>query len=211
MNNTKLFYPIELYIKKSLLILTLILCLVIFVICVWVGSLILNGSWLDFIASLFLLITVVAVGISIIIALIKNKPSIIIYPSKIELAYFNKQNQQILWSEIENIELIEHFGNRGGKFWKLAIYLKQSHDKPINYPLRIMTHDDLILNEKEIFAIIEQSLQGKPPVYQKINISLKEQSGTIFDYWFYILVFGGGSIMALFFGFIKPTLELLLP
>ncbi len=202
MNGIKLHYPIKLYLKKSILFRNLI---------IFLGVGLLGGSgvgranqeWIYFVLPVICLIIGVGGFIAMLFDFIKNEPSIILYPSKIEFVRLNGENQQFFWSQIENIELMEVSTVQSTKDWILTITPK--NDKQITCGLQAMTCNDLILNQDEVFAIIEQSFQGKEPIYQQTEIPLDEQFNTKIDFWLWVFIIGA-LIIALFCGFILPIL-----
>ncbi len=202
MKGIKLHYPIKLYLKKSILLWGLIALLGLSLLGGWgVGRP--NQDWLNF--TIFLIWLIIGVGgfITTLFVFIKNEPIITLYPSKIEIFRLHRKNQQLFWSQIENIELIEISTVQGAKNWGLTITPK--NDKKITRGLQAMTCNNLILNQKEVFAIIEQSFQGKEPIYQQIDFPLKEQFGIKIDFWLWVFIIGA-LIIALFCGFILPIL-----
>ncbi len=202
MNNQKLRYPIELYIKKSILFGWLIACLLLSLLGGWgIGRL--NNDWVDFAIFLFLLIVGIVGFTGVLVVLIKNEPNITLYPSKIKIFHLYKENRKFFWSQIENIELMETSTQQGMKNWGLMITPKNG--KKLTRGLQIMTCNDLILNQKEVFAIIEQSFQGKEPTYQQIEIPLEDKFSTKLDFWMWVFIIGS-LIIALFFGFVLPLL-----
>ncbi len=162
--NNKLSYPIELYPQQSRFISALVLVLVIVLLVFFM--VLARHNWI----FLFMLFALLIVAVMALFSLIIHKPSVILHHSGIELCYFLKQDKQLLWSEIEHIELNKRSSGKT-TFWQLTIIPKQAFDKEITHTIRKMTYEDLLLNEKEIFAIIKQSFYGKPPIYQQIDMS----------------------------------------
>ncbi len=150
----------------------------------------------------FVLLIIGAVGfIAILVILIKNEPKIIIHPSNIELRYLFKPNQQILWSQVEHVEIMK-FKEDENKRWWLVISLKQSNKK-IPYLLEPMLCNELILNEQEVFAIIEQSFHGKEPIYQQIKMTFRNQFESKWEFRFWVMMITI-LIVALFVGLVMP-------
>ncbi len=205
MNDIKLQYPIELYIKKSLLVLVSVICILLFMLGFFNLSLELpsNSQYVILLALIINIGGMIAVSVVFIVTiatLIKNQPSIILTPSSIELAMVFRKNYCFDWSEIQSIELKEkndHFA----KHWNMVITPKKTSDKPLVRALKHIHYKDMNINEKEVFAIIDQAFHGEIPTYQKVNIDLQENFVTPVHYWAFILM-GGFFIMALFFGFL---------
>lgn len=172
--NNQLSYPIKLHYKNPLMA-TIFYCLLIVVSVFFIVFA--RHNWI----VLILLLILLMIGVIALLTVIINKPSIILNYSGIELHYFTQQNQQLLWSEIEHIELDKIY-SRNTSDWKLIIITKQGFGENIIYPIYPLMYKDLSLNEKEVFAIIEQSFYGKQPIYQEIDMSfltrLKEKFAT---------------------------------
>ncbi len=201
MNNQKLQYPINLHMRKSLLIIAMIGCLLLFLLGIWQCLKIDFHNDLNIFLLPFALLVIGAVGfIAILIIVIKDEPKIIIHPSSIELQYLFKENQQFLWSQVANVEIIQ--SKDENRRWWLVIQLKQG-DKKTPYLLEPMLCNKLLLNEQEIFAIIEQSFHGKEPIYQQIKMTFRNQFDSKWEFPFWIMmiiVF----IIALFVGLVMP-------
>ncbi len=201
MNNQKLHYPINLHMRKSLLIVAMIGCLLLSLLGIWQCLKVDFHNDLNIFLLPFVILIIGAVGfIAILVIVIKNEPKIIIHPSSIELRYLSKENQQFLWSQVANVEIIK--SKDENKRWWLVISHKQS-DRKIPYLLELMLCNKLLLNEQEIFAIIEQSFQRKEPIYQQIKMTFRNQFESKWEFRFWIIMIVV-FIVTLFVGLVMP-------
>lgn len=201
MNQIKMQYPIKFYMKKSIIFWTIIGCVFMFLLGCFTNYI--NENHTDtiiFIISILLMLFGILGFVGMVTVWLQNKPSITLYASYIELFGLFGRNRQVLWSQVKSVELTS-WTYKSTKHWGLVIIPKR-HTKKITRPLKVMTCDDLVLNEKEIFSLIEQSFKGEQPSYQPIEISLKNRFATNADFWLWMLMLGF-LIMALFFGFLR--------
>ncbi len=162
--SNRLPYPIELYPKQHKFIHLLILIVMTVLL---VGFMGIAQNTLITITMSFVLL---GLALLILVPMIIHKPSIVLHNSGIELYYFMEHDKQFLWSEIKHIQLNKR-NSRNAPFWQLEITLKQDFSEKITHPLTQLIYEDVLLNQREIFAIVEQSFHGKQPIYQQIDMS----------------------------------------
>ncbi len=200
MNDIKLNYPIKLYMKKSFLLFAVIFCIFMTWVSYYGYAIAIKDDSLLILAMCVLSMLMFAPFTLVFIAIwILNQPTITINLSSIEFFNLFKKNKKIFWSQIETMELYFYM-HKSVKHWRLIILPKQEYGEEIIYPLRTMDYQDVELNEKEIFTIIEQSFQGKRPTYKNVKMGL--ESRVAFNKYFggfmfaiailiFIFVFGG--------------------
>ncbi len=204
MNDIKLNYPIKLYIKKSSLFFYIFFPFLF--ICTFSYNfydIALKESYLFFLVFGFIAILMCVFFIFVFSAVfLINQPTITITPSNIEFFNLFKENKRFFWSQVENIEL-DFYMHKSVKHWQLIILSKQGYGEKIVRPLQKMTYQDMELNEKEIFSIIEQSFKGEQPTYKSIEMGLESQVAFNKYFWgfmlaiiplIFIFVFGGFSL-----------------
>ncbi len=190
MSDIKLGYPIKLYMKKSFLLFAVIFSILMICVLYYGYQIAIERNDLYFVfmsggsivSFVFLILIFLAIWVL-------NQPTITINPSSIELFNLFKKNKKIFWSQVENIEL-DIWTHDSIKYWQLVIFPKQSYGKKIQYPLRTMSYNNMQFNEKEIFAIIEQSFKGERPNYKHIEMGLESRVDFGFNYFGVILTIG---------------------
>ncbi len=188
MNDIKLNYPIKLYMKKSIMLFAMVFCIFMTWASYYTYGIAVERDKLFLLAfSLVGMPMFAFLTLTCLASLFLNQPTITITPSSIELFHLFTKNKQIFWSQIETIEL-EEYTHKSVKHWLLIIFPKQGYGKKIVRPLKRMTYNDIQLNEKEIFAIIEQSFKGEQPTYKSIEMGLENRMEFGSHFWKVILV-----------------------
>lgn len=188
MNNIKLRYPIKLYFKKSFIISAIVFSILLFLGGYYAyDKNIVNDDLFIFGSSILLMFISGFICLCFIVIYFKNKPNITLNSSSIELSLLLRGNKNIAWKQVEQIELKE-LSYDSTKHWQLIIVPKEESSKKITHPLRPMIHEGMPLNEKEIFAIIEQSFNGERPKYTPIEMKLKNRFDS--DLYYFLNIMG---------------------
>lgn len=138
-------------------------------------------------------------------AWLNKKPIVTIERAGLSFLHILKPNQQhlILWQDIKNVDL--HSWTRGHiNYWILIIHTTShsfAKEKVIRQPLKPMYFEHLILNEKEVYYLLEQAFAGQTElIYKRINMNLSDRLVSNFSFWFIwtILVIGLSTLLWVF-------------
>lgn len=89
--------------------------------------------------------------------------------------WFNKNNA-IAFKDIRSLELDYHT-HKDVKHWHIVILLNTG--KKLHLPIRSMKYETIIINEKEIFHLINQVHQGNiPPTFEDFDMDIHDRMTT---------------------------------
>ncbi len=176
MNEIKLNYPIKLYQPKSTIFFAIICFILITLICYKTYGIAEKKDDLAILAiSTIGMLMFACLTLYTIASLFLNKPTITITPSNIEISNLFSKTQLIFWSDIKSMELKSYTHRSSIKHWLICLTPQQKFAEKINIAIYSMEYNDIKLNQKEIFAIIEQSFKGERPIYRKIEMGLNSR------------------------------------
>lgn len=170
----KIPLPIELYYSVKFHVFNVIFSGMLF----WLGHTVNNiapaDDWLIIIVGVVLMfIATISILISMI-AIINPTPALIItrYHIANKSVIFNKQSQ-LAFKQIHSLEL-DYRVIKDMKHWHIAITLNTGQKRFI--PIRSMKYETVMINEKEIFHLIEQVYQGKtPPSFEHFEMDIHDR------------------------------------
>lgn len=196
----KIPLPIELYAPFKSQLFILVGAIGMF----WLGREVAHmaiNDWFMFGVGIFLVIIGLLFGMIELIMLINPKP--ILTMTRYRLIYghetFRKLfylNRSFTFKEIRSIDLDYHV-QKDMKHWYLNITLNTG--KNYKLPLKPMKYENVMINEKEIFHLIEQVHQGQiPPTFVDFDMDIHDRmtgSGI-----FMMIFMGAMLVVAIFMG-----------
>ncbi|STY92917.1 hypothetical protein [Moraxella bovis] len=189
--SNKIPLPIELYHSNKFLLFSLAFGGAMF----WLGRTVsvIADEWFIIALSMALMIFEALVILACVISFINSKPVLVIARYRISDGHellkrlFNKNNA-IAFKDIRSLELDYHT-HQDVKHWHTAILLNTG--KKLHLPIRSMKYETVMINEKEIFHLINQVHQGNiPPTFEDFDMDIHDRMTTwgLFMIGFVVLI-----------------------
>ncbi|UYZ67931.1 hypothetical protein LP090_03470 [Moraxella bovis] len=196
--SNKIPLPIELYHSNKFLLFSLAFGGAMF----WLGRTVsvIADEWFIIALSMALMIFEALVILACVISFINSKPVLVIVRYRISDGHellkrlFNKNNA-IAFKDIRSLELDYHT-HQDVKHWHTAILLNTG--KKLHLPIRSMKYETVMINEKEIFHLINQVHQGNiPPTFEDFDMDIHDRMTTwgLFMIGFVVLILVVGHLM----------------
>lgn len=175
----KLPLPIELYYSNKFLLFSLAFGGAM----IWIGQTMntTTDDWFMITISILSMVFGVLIVLVCVISLINPTPALVITRYRISGGHgllkrlFNKNNT-IAFKDIRSLELDYHT-HKDVKHWHIVILLNTG--KKLHLPIRSMKYETIIINEKEIFHLINQVYQGNiPPTFEDFDMDIHDRMTT---------------------------------
>ncbi|STZ09456.1 Uncharacterised protein [Moraxella caprae] len=194
----KIPLPIELYHSNKFLLFSLAFGGAMF----WLGRTVslIADEWFIIALSMVLIIFGVLVVLVYIISLINPKPILVITRYRISGGHgllkrlFNKNNA-FAFKDIHSLKLDYHT-HKDVKHWHIIVLLKNGKKSYLS--IRSVKYETVIINEKEIFNLINQVHQGNiPPTFEDFDMNIHDRMTTwgLFMIGFVVLMLVVGNLM----------------
>ena len=196
--SSKIPLPIELYHSNKFLLFSLAFGGAMF----WFGRTVnvIADEWFIIALSMVLMIFGALVVLACVISFIHPMTVLVITHYLIRNRHglfkrlFNKNNT-IAFKDIRSLELDYHT-HKDVKHWHIVILLNTG--KKLHLPIRSMKYETIIINEKEIFHLINQVHQGNiPPTFEDFDMDIHDRMTTwgLFMIGFVVLMLIVGNLM----------------
>ncbi|OPH38970.1 hypothetical protein [Moraxella equi] len=196
--SNKIPLPIELYHSNKFLLFSLAFGSAMF----WLGRTVsvIADEWFIIVISIIFMAFGALIVLVCIISFINPKPVLVIARYRISGGHellkrlFNKNNA-IAFKDIRSLELDYHT-HQDVKHWHIAILLNTG--KKLHLPIRSMKYETVMINEKEIFHLINQVHQGNiPPTFEDFDMDIHDRMTTwgLFMIGFVVLILVVGHLM----------------
>lgn len=196
--SSKIPLPIELYHSNKFLLFSLAFGGAMF----WFGRTVnvIADEWFIIALSMVLMIFGALVVLACVISFINPKSVLVITRYRISGGHgllkrlFNKNNA-IAFKDIRSLELDYHT-HKDVKHWHIIVLLKNG--KKSYLPIRSVKYETVMINEKEIFHLINQVHQGNIPLtFEDFDMDIHDRMTTwgLFMIGFVVLMLIVGNLM----------------
>ncbi|MCG3882014.1 STM3941 family protein [Psychrobacter sp. Ps3] len=203
-DNLAISYPVTFYYGVKRYFTVMIGCLIIGMLGYFVIPLAhQDEAWIVVAVGWLLILTSIFGLIICFYAWFQKKPVVIIEEKGFSFFNILKRHQQkkILWQDVVSIDLIP-WTHGYITHWMLSVGITSNNldgIKVIRHPLKPMYLEHVMLNEKEVFYLLEQAFAGDTVLsYQNIKMRLSDRLVMSFGFWLMIVFTITGLVAALF-------------